>query len=135
MIATSVCKSLEAEKVEIQARKFQLQTPRRDTSSGRLVYPFKVSIYGKARITEAYETDAVLYRECSYRDAEDELRGEALDGFARKPFGRERVEHGTGSHKATFVSMRGGAYAHIEIATRQLLEAKNPGVKKLEVER
>lgn len=126
MIATSVCSSLEAEKILIRARKFQVQPPRRDPKIGKMVFPFKVSIFGVALIEEAYESDVVLYRECSHRAIGDELRGEALDGFAKKPFGRERVAKGSGTHKATFVDMRGGVYAHVEIAPRHLLEANSP---------
>lgn len=125
MIATSVCCSLEAEKIEIQARKFLMQTPRRDSKLNKLVYPFKVSIFGIARVSQVYPDDQGLYRECSMRCEGDELRGETLDGFATKPIGKQRVAKATASHKATFVDCRGGVYAHIEIGPRHLLAASN----------
>lgn len=116
-----VCTSIEAEKMEIQCRRFTARTPKKDAKLGKTVYPFKLSIHGFARVTEAYAKDAILYRDESHTGSDDELHGTTVDGFAVKPLGKQRVEHATGTHKATYVQCRGGVYAHVEIGVREHL--------------
>lgn len=121
---SSVCESIEAEKIEIRCRKFVPQQPRMDPKLGKVIYPFKLNIHGFARISEVYPSSKKSYKEKSYRGADDEIHGETLDGFSLKPAGKTRVKRGSGSHKAQFVQCRGGSYVHVEIGVREQL-AKN----------
>lgn len=124
MRLSTIGSTVEGEKMELQCRKFSSHPPRRDSKLKKLVYPFKLSIHGFARITETYQDGKELCRETSHTALGDEVHGEAIDGFSLKPHGKERVEHATGTHKATFVSLRGGAYAHVEIGVREQLAQK-----------
>lgn len=110
--------------MELQCRKFSPQPPRKDPKLG-LIYPFKLSIHGFARITKPYQLANQAKHDKSLLALGDEVHGEAVDGFSKKPVGRPRVEHATHTHKATFVDLRGGAYAHVEIGVRdQLADAR-----------
>lgn len=122
MRSANVCSSVEAEVLELQCRKFFLQQPKINATLGKVVYPFKVSIHGSARVLEPYEDSAVYHRPKSMRKLGDEVHGETLDGFAQKPVGKPRIDHGTSSHKASFVKIRRG-YAHVEIGVRDHLNS------------
>jgi hypothetical protein len=124
LILNSVGDSIEGEKIELQCRKFQPHTPRRDAKMGCLVHPFKLSIFGKAWITEAYVGNKTLFCEGSKLELSDEVRGEAIDGFALRLLGKPAVVNATSSHKATSLRCRGGVYAHVEIGVREQLQAK-----------
>lgn len=120
MRSAEICSSVEADALQLQCRKFYPQQPRKDPNLGRIVYPFKVSIHGRAWVSKPYEDDVPNLREQSMRNLGDEVHGETLDGFAQKPIGRPKVDHATSTHKATFVTIRGG-YAHVEIGVRDHL--------------
>lgn len=122
MRSAEICTSVEAEVLELQCRKFFPQQPRKDPTLGKIVYPFKVSIHGCARVSKSYEDDVPSLRPQSMRDFGDEVHGETLDGFAQKPIGKPRIDHGTSSHKASFVTIRRG-YAHVEISVRDHLNS------------
>lgn len=117
MRSTTVCNSVEGDTIELQCRKFYTHPPRRDPNRG-LVYPFKVSIHGFARISKPYETNAPISRKESFVGEGDEIHGEALDGYSLKPIAKAKIEHATSTHKASFVTLRKG-YAHIEIGMRE----------------
>ena len=53
---------------------------------------------------------------------DDQVHGETLDGFAQKPIKKVVVYHATGTHKASFVTLKDG-YAHVEIAPRDHLNS------------
>lgn len=90
-----------------------------------MIYPFKLSIHGYARISKTYEAGKALKSTKSFIAEGDEIHGEAVDGYSCKPLGKPTVEHATATHKASFVKARGGAYAHVEIGVRdQLASAK-----------
>ncbi|NMG29446.1 hypothetical protein [Aromatoleum evansii] len=83
-----------------------------------LIYPFKVSIHGFARVVKAYESESSLFRKSSFWKVDDEIHGEALDGHSSKPISRPTVTAATATHKASFVDIRNG-YAHVEIGIRE----------------
>lgn len=123
MRLSQVCSSIEGETLELQCRKFSPQPPRRDPKVGKLIYPFKISIHGYARITKPFESKTAAIREESLLNVDDEIHGEAVDGYGLKPVGRPTIEHATATHKASFVTVKGGAYAHVEIGVRDHLES------------
>lgn len=119
MKSANVCTSIEGEKISIVCRKFSSQPPRRD--SGKVVYPFKLSIHGAAKVEKAYDQADQLNRKVSYWSVGDEVHGEAIDGYAGKPIGPLGLVNATHTHKAQGVTLRGGAYAHVEIGVRDHL--------------
>lgn len=122
MRSAEICTSVEAEVLKLQCRKFFLQQPRKNAKLGNVVYPFKVSIHGRAWVSKPYEDGVPSLRPQSMRDLGDEVHGETLDGFAQKPIAKPRIDHGTSSHKASFVEIRRG-YAHVEIGMRDHLNS------------
>lgn len=120
--ATAVCSSIEGEKIALKTRKFTPQLPRRDATMGH-VFCFKLGINSEAHVTEAYAPGKPLHRpKASFLTVGDALWAMTIDGFAKKPIGPPEVKKGSGAHKASFISLRGGAYAHIEGAVRELLQ-------------
>lgn len=119
MKSASVCTSIEGEKISIVCRKFSPQPPRKD--SGKMIFPFKLSIHGSATVEKAYEYQDQLKRKESYWSVGDEIHGEAVDGYAGKPIGPRDLLNATHTHKAQGVTIRGGAYAHVEIGVRDHL--------------
>lgn len=126
MRSSSVCSSIEAEKIELQCRKFSPQRPRKDSRLSKTVYPFKLSIYGIARVLESYPEGRELYRSVSLKEGGDEINGEALDGFSFRPLGRPEVRNATHTHKASFIQCVGGVYVHVEIGNREQLAESDP---------
>lgn len=119
MKSACVCTSIEGETISIVCRKFSPQPPRRE--SGKLVYPFKLSIHGSATIGKAYDGKDQLKRDESFWSEGDEVHGEAVDGYAGKPIKAPVLVNETHTHKAQAVTIRGGAYAHVEIGVRDHL--------------
>lgn len=119
MKSACVCTSIEGEKISIVCRKFSLQMPRRD--SGITVYPFKLSIHGSATVEKAHDGEGQLKRKESFWSVGDEVHGEAVDGYAGKPIKSPVLVNATHTHKAQSVTIRGGAYAHVEIGVRDHL--------------
>jgi len=118
--SSSVCTSIEGEKISITCRKFSAQPPY--LKAGKLVYPFKLSIHGTAKVKEAYSNDSQLKVQKSHWSEGDEIHGEAVDGYSGKAFRNPpQVINLTSTHKAQAVEMRGGVYAHVEIGMRDQL--------------
>lgn len=121
MKSALVCTSIEGERIAIVCRKFSPQPPRKD--SGKMVYPFKLSIHGSAVVEKAYDIKDQLMREVSHWIVGDEIHGEAVDGYAGKPIKPPVLVNETHTHKAQSVTLRGGAYAHVEIGVRDHLSS------------
>lgn len=121
MKSASVCTSIEGEKISIVCRKFSVQPPRKD--NGKMVYPFKLSIHGAATVAKPYESQDQLNRKESFWAAGDEVHGEAVDGYSGRPIGPRVLVNETHTHKAQAVTLKGGAYAHVEIGVRDHLNS------------
>lgn len=121
MRSASVCTSIEGEKIYIECRKFTIQPPRRE--SGKCFYPFKISIHGEATVKQVYDGEGQLKSKRSFWAEGDEIHGEAIDGYAGKPIKNNNIEvvNKTHTHKAQAITIRGGAYAHVEIGVRDHL--------------
>lgn len=86
-----------------------------------MIYPFKLSIHGSATVEKTYDEEDQLSRKESFWSLGDEVHGEAVDGYAGKPIKTPVVVNATHTHKAQSVTIRGGAYAHVEIGIRDHL--------------
>lgn len=118
--------SLEAVCLSLKTRKFYPQPPYRHETLGKLVYPFKLGIRSEAIIEEAYPSGHAYFDQSSSREEGDQLQGETLSGFSSKSI-RPEVNHGSGTHKATFAKARAGSYARIDIPVREIIESKRIG--------
>lgn len=124
MKSSQICTSIEGQSIDIQCRKFTAHPPRRDPNLG-LVYPFKLGIRGLARVGRPLDPGSDPWRSGSFTASGDQIFGETIDGFAGKPIRNVRVGPATGRHKGSFVTIRGPAYAHVEIGVRELLQRKS----------
>lgn len=123
MRASSIGDSVEGNALELQCRKFKMHGPTKSKFTKRLVFSFKLSIHGFARITKSLSEDCSKISPDSMLSEGDEIHGETINGFSSKPPGREEVKHATSTHKATFVATRGQSYAQVEIGVRDHLQA------------
>lgn len=126
MRGVSLGSSLEAVCLSLKTRKFYPQPPYRHELLGRLVYPFKLGMRSEATIDEAYPSEHSFLDASSFRDEGDQLLGETLSGFSSKSI-RPEVNHGSGTHKATFAKAKAGSYAKVDIPVREIIERKRIG--------
>ncbi|MFJ3112320.1 hypothetical protein [Pseudomonas putida] len=123
MRTSAVGDSVEANALELQCRKFALNGPTKSKLTNALVYNFKLSIHGFARITKPLGSDEPQTFSAAMIQEGDEIHGESITGFSSKAPGRQEVKHATSTHKATFVSTKGKSYARVEIGVRDHLQA------------
>lgn len=123
-VATDVCSSIEGRRIRFsKCRKFFPHLPRINQELDKRVYPFKISIYGQARIEQAIDQKLPVYAS-SLITEDDEIRASSIDGFSTKLVSPE-IKQGTGRHKGTFFLAKGYAYAHIDVGLRDLLARKS----------
>lgn len=121
---TAIGASIEALSLGLQARKFLPRLPERDAKINVVVYPFKLSIFGKARIEKELSPLKAIWLESSHLNLGDELHGESVTGHSEKPLARPSIEHATGTHRASVLRTKGRSFARIEIGVRALLQQK-----------
>jgi hypothetical protein len=125
--AIAICSSIEAEKIELKTRKFNSSPPVIDAGSKEMRWGFQLGMNSSAWIEEPYASPekSVAFLSSMVATA-DKLTGGCIDGWSRKPLGKPHVSKGSGTHSATFLSIRGGCYAHIQTPAREHLE--NPAM-------
>lgn len=122
---------MEGEGLSLQCRKFTAHPPYRHKDTQKLVFPFKLSIFGLATVSKAYQEGTKPFYATSHRDVGDEIHGEAVGGFSSKAPSKPEIKHATGTHKASFVATRGPSYAYVEIGVRDQLQANDvPALEK-----
>lgn len=124
MIATEVGSSIEGTQLDFSTRKFYPVRPRKDETVQCLVYPFRLMIFGKGCIVEELNPKEPICCPTSLLDEGDEIRGERITGFSKKPIAAPTVKAATGTHQASFISAKEFAYAEIEIGLRHLMQKK-----------
>ncbi|MEX3952007.1 hypothetical protein AB4Y40_30160 [Paraburkholderia sp. EG287B] len=119
--AIAICCSIEAEKIEIKTRKFNM-VPVMDPDTGVMRYQFQLGMNSSAWIHQEYESPATqITIKQSMTKKGDLLTGGCIDGWAWKA-PKKQVGPGSASHSATFASIRGGCYAHIQTPAREHLD-------------
>lgn len=132
--AIAICSSIEAEKIELKTRKFNSSPPVMDAQSKEMRWGFQLGMNSSAWIGQAYdapETSVVF--DSSMVEDDDKLTGGCIDGWSKKPLGKPHVQKGSGSHSATFVSIKGGCYAHIQAPAREHLDNPDMAAKVREI--
>lgn len=119
--AIAICCSIEAEKIEIKTRKFTM-VPVMDPETSEMRWQFQLGMNSSAWIHQEYESPAtqVAFKQSMTKKG-DLLTGGCIDGWARKP-PKKHLGPGSGTHSATFASIKGGCYAHIQTPAREHLD-------------
>jgi len=123
MRSSAIGDSVEGNALELQCRKFHLQGPIKTKLTKGLVFSFKLSIHGFARVSKTLAEKCTPISDASRLNEGDEIHGETINGFSSKPPSRPEVKHATSTHKATFVATRGQSFASVEIGVRDQLQA------------
>jgi hypothetical protein len=119
-----ICSSVEGNKLKFKTRQFYLKPPLFNEELRRKVYPFKLGINGYVEIVNPLENpvDNILY-ETSLTEIGDAVQGGSVDGWTIKLIKPPIVKKGSGTHSATFGSVNGHSYAHVESAPREHLQS------------
>ncbi|WP_322086051.1 hypothetical protein [Burkholderia sp. BCC1999] len=122
--AIAICSSIEAEKIELKTRKFNASPPTIDPGSKQMRWGFQLGMNSSAWIDQPYSSpmNDVVFTTSMVAQG-DLLTGGCIDGWSRKPLGKPHVSKGSASHSATFVSIKGGCYAHIQTPAREHLDS------------
>lgn len=123
MRLSAIGDSVEGNGLELQCRKFHLQGPIKSKLVKGLVFTFKLSIHGFARVSKILPDPSTKISEGSLLNEGDEIHGETINGFSSKAPGRPKIKHATSTHKASFVATHGQSYATVEIGVRDQLQA------------
>lgn len=124
MRASQVGSEVEGDSLELQCRKINLHGPIKEKLIKGVVWRFKLSIHGYARVAKTLSDPSKRLSKGSLIQLGDEIHGEAISGFSVKPLNKASVAHATASHKATFISSRAYSYAAVEIGVREMLQAR-----------
>lgn len=113
---TSICSSVEGEKLSFNTRQFFPRPPIINETLGKKVYPFKLGINGYVEIESplADPKKTAVYTS-SLVQGGDAVQGGSIDGWSTKPIKPPSVDSGaTGTHSASFGSLKGHSYAHVQ---------------------
>lgn len=121
---SSICSSVEGNKLSFNTRQFFSRKPVFNEILGRTVYPFKLGINGYVEIETPLENpgQTAVYA-TSLTNKGDAVQGGSVDGWATKPIQAPSVKKATGTHSASFGSVKGHAYAHVESPHRDHLQS------------
>jgi hypothetical protein len=121
---SSICSSIEGSKLSFNTRQFFSRNPIFNEILGGKVYPFKLGINGYVEIETPLENpeQTALYL-TSLTEKGDVVQGGSVDGWATKPIQAPIVKKATGTHSASFGSVKGHAYAHVESPHRDHLQS------------
>ncbi|WP_031435881.1 hypothetical protein [Methylobacter tundripaludum] len=121
---SSICSSVEGEKLSFNTRQFYPRPPVFNEILKKRVYPFKLGINGYVEIETALENpkQTAIYS-TSLTEQGDSVQGGSVDGWATRPIKTPTVKKATGTHSASFGSVSGHAYAHIESSHRDHMQS------------
>lgn len=115
--------SIEGEKIDVQTRQWDAGRPMLDPKTNKRRYGFRLGIRSSAVISEAYGDPAnSVSSESSMVQEGDEIMGATIRGWSKKPLGKPNVEKGSGSHSASFLTVKGGCFARVDTPAREILE-------------
>lgn len=128
MKAAQTGASVEGSAIEVQCRKYTHLLPFKDSVLDRMVYPFKLSIFGKVRVVKVLDEGAILVCAESMIELGDEIMGEAIAGHCAKALPKPQIKNATAAHKASFIKTRGHSYARLDAGIREIMQSKSPAV-------
>lgn len=115
--------SVEGLSIEVQCRKYTNLLPLNDSKLQRMIYPFKLSIFGRVKVAKELAIDAKKICEDSMICLEDEIMGESIYGHCERALPKPEVKKGSGAHKASFIKTRGHSYARVDTGTREVMQS------------
>lgn len=115
--------SVEGFSIQIQCRKYINLPPMKDRVLGRMIYPFKLNIFGRVEIIKELEPGCEPISKESLLAIGDEILGETVYGHCERALPKPEVKKGTSSHSASFTKSRGHSYARVDIGIREVLQA------------
>lgn len=118
--------SVEGSAIEVQCRKYYNLLPFMDKTLNRIVYPFKLSIFGKVKVVKVLDEGTQLVCLTSMVKLGDEIMGAAIAGHCAKALPKPQIINATATHKASFIKTRGHSYARLDAGMREVLQAKLP---------
>ncbi|WP_208278608.1 hypothetical protein [Massilia oculi] len=136
--AASTGSSVEGEKMDLATRQFFALPPRRCKRTKKMQYPFSLSIFGSAEISEAYEEPEIqAHLSTSMVAIGDKVHGTSVSGWASKLLKEPYVTKTTHTHSASVLSVKGGCFAQVDAPPREHLESadiqkRNPAVQQIE---
>ena len=134
---SSICSSIEGNKLSFNTRQFYPRPPVFNDILGEKVYPFKLGINGYVEIeTPLVNPGKTALYTTSLTEQGDAVQGGSVDGWSTKPIKPPTKGSATGTHSASFGSLKGHSYAHVESPHRDHLQsadiqARHPQVVKI----
>lgn len=121
---SNICSSIEGEKLSFNTRQFYSKPPVYDDLLKKRVYPFKLGINGYVEIDTPldFPKETAVYT-TSLTEKGDSVQGGSVDGWSTKPIKSPDVRGATGTHSASFGSLKGHSYAHVESPHRDHLQS------------
>ena len=121
---SNICSAIEGSNLSFNTRQFYQRNPVFNEILNKRVYPFKLGINGYAEIITSLENpkQTAVYK-TSLIEEGDSIQGGSVDGWSTKPIKPPKVGSATGTHSASFGSVKGHAYAHVESPHRDHLQS------------
>jgi hypothetical protein len=123
---SNICSAVEGDKLIFNTRQFYSRPPIIHDKLKKRVYPFKLGINGYVEIATPLEnpSQTAVYQ-TSLIEKGDSIQGGVIDGWSTKPIKLPTVGAATGTHSASFGSLKGHSYAHVESAHRDHLQSSD----------
>ncbi|MDP3111586.1 MAG: hypothetical protein Q8M71_05750 [Thermodesulfovibrionales bacterium] len=111
--------SIEGAVVSLKARKINLQLPRRNTYTKlkvSVIYPYKLDRNSEAVILKELKPKKFIIRHNSMLSVGDKIKGDMISGLSTViiKLGKAKIKRGSGTHKASFLSVKGFIFAKLE---------------------
>ena len=125
---SNICSSVEGKSLSFNTRQFYPKPPVFNEILKKKVYPFKLGINGYVEIkTPLEDTESTAVYITSLTEEGDSVQGGSVDGWSTKPIKAPNVKKATGTHSASFGSLKGHSYAHVESPHRD--HAQSPDIQ------
>jgi hypothetical protein len=136
--AANIGSSVEGEKMDLETRQFFALRPRRCKRTKKMQYPFSLSIFGSAEISQAYEDPSTqAHLSTSMVANGDKVHGTSVSGWALKLLKEPYITKTTHTHSASTLSVKGGCFAQVDTPPREHLDSadiqkRHPPIQQIE---
>lgn len=121
---SNICSSVEGSNLSFNTRQFFAKSPVFHEILKKKVYPFKLGINGYVEIEMPLEdSEQTVVYTTSLTEKGDSIQGGSIDGWSTKPIKPPTKGAATGTHSASFGSLKGHSYAHVESSHRDHLQS------------
>ncbi|SJM91155.1 hypothetical protein CRENPOLYSF2_2080005 [Crenothrix polyspora] len=121
---SNICSSVEGNNLSFNTRQFFSKPPIFNEILKKRVYPFKLGINGYVEIeTPIEDPEKTAVYTTSLTEKGDSIQGGSIDGWSTRPIKPPTKGAATGTHSASFGSLKGHSYAHVESPHRDHLQS------------